>query len=394
MKYSDIEIGLKSEISHTITQEDLNKFVDLTGDNNKLHVDKEYASNTNFKKPVVHGMLGASFISTIIGTKIPGNGALWFSQSLEFVYPVRIGDTILITAEVKKKIDKENIIELETNIYNQNKQLVTKGYAKVKVIEQIEKVKEEKINRRKVALVIGSTGGIGEAVVKKLVEDGFDIALHYNSNQDKACDMHKEIISINRITKSFPIQANIRNPHEVERLVEKALHYFNNIDVVVNCATISIPAIPILDLTWQDWQNQIDSHIKSTFLIIQKIIPSMIKNGSGKIINIGSMAVDKPNAKWSHYITAKAGLEGLTKALAFELAPKGINVNMVTPSLVNTELTSDIPEKTKLLIASQTPLRRLATTEDVANTISFLASDKADFITGENIRLNGGQVMI
>ena len=111
MKYNDIKIGDKEKLNHVITSEDIEKFVDLTGDDNKLHVDEKYASKTNFKKPVVHGMLGASFISTIIGTKLPGDGALWFSQSLEFLLPVRVGDTLTIFAEVIKKNDKEKIIE-------------------------------------------------------------------------------------------------------------------------------------------------------------------------------------------------------------------------------------------------------------------------------------------
>lgn len=120
----------------------------------------------------------------------------------------------------------------------------------------------------------------------------------------------------------------------------------------------------------------------------------MIENGKGKIINIGSLAADKPNSDWSHYITAKSALVGLTRSLAFELAPKGIRINMVTPGLISTDLTADVPEKTKLITAAQTPLRRLALTADVAGAISFLASPKSNFITGENIRINGGQVML
>jgi len=93
-KYDSIQIGDTAELKHTITQSDIDKFVDLTGDDNKLHVDKDYASTTSFKKPVAHGMLGASFISTIIGTKLPGDGALWYAQNLEFLQPVRIGDEL------------------------------------------------------------------------------------------------------------------------------------------------------------------------------------------------------------------------------------------------------------------------------------------------------------
>ena len=189
MKYSEINIGDKETLSHVITKEDIGKFVELTGDDNKLHIDEKFASRTNFKKPVVHGMLGASFISTIIGTKLPGDGALWFSQTLEFLLPVRIGDTLSVVAEVIKKYDKDQIVELKTEISNQNKQVVTRGVAKVKVIEQ-EIVKEEEIiapsNLKKSALIIGGTGGIGAAVCIQLAKDGFDIVLHYNSNKSKA----------------------------------------------------------------------------------------------------------------------------------------------------------------------------------------------------------------
>jgi len=136
-KYDSIKLGDTAEIKHVITNEDLSKFVDLTGDDNRLHVDKNYAKNTSFKKQVVHGMLGASFISTIIGTKLPGDGALWYSQSLEFLLPVRIGDIITVKAEVIKKNDRNRSVELITDIYNQNNKKVTAGISKVKIIEQL-----------------------------------------------------------------------------------------------------------------------------------------------------------------------------------------------------------------------------------------------------------------
>ena len=112
-KYYEINVGDKETLTHTITKTDIEKFVQLTGDDNLLHVDENFASKTQFKKPVVHGMLGASFISTIIGTKLPGDGALWFSQSLEFLLPVRIGDVLTVVAEVLRKYEKEQIIELK-----------------------------------------------------------------------------------------------------------------------------------------------------------------------------------------------------------------------------------------------------------------------------------------
>lgn len=393
-KYSEINVGDKETLSHTITKTDIEKFVQLTGDDNRLHVDEKFASKTQFKKPVVHGMLGASFISTIIGTKLPGDGALWFSQSLEFLLPVRIGDALTVTAEVIKKNDKEQIIELKTEIHNQNRQIVTKGIAKVKVIEtevaQLEV--EQKEDGPKTALVIGGTGGIGKATCIQLAKDGFNVIIHYNKNKVLAEEIKLEVEKHKQ--KAIIVSADILNDADIKDLISKGMRAFTKIDVVANCAATVIPNIKFQDLVWNDFLQQIELNIKSTFNIIQAVVPEMIKNGYGKIINIGSLSAEKPNADWSHYITAKSALIGLTKSLAFELAPKGIRINMVTPSLVNTELTADIPEKIKLLTAAQTPLRKLALAEDVAGVISFLASGKSDFLAGENIRVNGGQVMI
>lgn len=393
-KYSEINVGDKETLSHKITKSDIEKFVQLTGDDNRLHVDAKFASTTQFKKPVVHGMLGASFISTIIGTKLPGDGALWFSQSLEFLLPVRIGDELTVTAEVLKKNDKEQIIELKTEIHNQNRQIVTKGIAKVKVIEtDITPVEiDKKDDAPKTALVIGGTGGIGKTTCIQLAKDGFNVIIHYNKNKNLAEEIKLEVEKHKQ--KAIIVSADILNDADIKEMISKCIRAFDKIDVLANCAAKVIPNIKFQDLVWTDFLQQIELNIKSTFTIIQAVVPEMIKNGYGKIINIGSLSAEKPNADWSHYITAKSALIGLTKSLAFELAPKGIRINMVTPSLVNTELTADIPEKIKLLTAAQTPLRRLSLATDVAGVISFLASDKSDFLAGENVRVNGGQVMI
>jgi 3-oxoacyl-[acyl-carrier protein] reductase len=395
MRFNEINIGDKEKLTHVITSDDIEKFVDLTGDDNKLHVDEKFASKTNLKVPVVHGMLGASFISTIIGTKIPGDGALWFSQSLEFLIPIRVGDKITVIAEVIKKNDKEKIIELKTDIYNQNRQIVTRGVAKVKVIETEHSIPDSSESpglTTKIALVVGGTGGIGRATCIQLAKDGFNVIIHYNKNKNLARSIKTEIENLDR--KAIILTADILNDDDIKELIAKSIRSFEKIDVVVNCAAAPIPTIKFQDLLWTDFLKQIDLNVKSTFSIIKEVLPVMLKGGYGKIINIGSSSVDRPNNDWAHYITAKAALTGLIKSLALELAPKGIRINMVTPSLIDTELTAEIPEKVKLLTAAQTPLRRLANTSDVAGVISFLASEKSDFLSGENIRVNGGQIMI
>lgn len=394
MKYEEIFVGQKETLSHKVTQSDIEKFVDLSGDDNKLHVNKEFAAKTSFKKPVVHGMIGASFISTIIGTKIPGDGALWFSQTLEFLLPVRVGDEITVIAEVTKKIDRDRTIELNVEIQNQNRQVVTRGISKVKVLEELEQAVEEvkAENTKKVALVVGATGGIGSAVAKALAADGYDVILHYHSNKDKANQIKKEIEE-KTDSKAYVISANIHSEKDIEELVSQSMREVYRIDCFVNCASTPIPPINVADLTWEDFEKQMDLNIKINLSFIKKLLPQMTERKYGKIIAVGSLFSDKPNPNLVHYVTAKAALEGFTRAMAFELAPKGIRVNMVSPSMIATDLTADIPEKMKLLSAMQTPLRRLALPEDVAGAVSFLASEKSDYLSGEVIRINGGQIM-
>lgn len=393
-KFEAINIHEKAEIRHIVTQEDINTFVELTGDDNKLHTDKEYARRTAFKKPVVHGMLGASFISTIIGTKLPGDGALWFAQNLEFLLPVHVGDELTIRAEVTKKIDNMQAIELLTEIFNQHKQKVTTGTAKVKIVEKKESTKqsEEPEPLKKVALVIGGTGGIGSAACLQLAKDGFDVAIHYLNNRELAESLKKQITVLGR--NALTVSADIANAEQTKEMVAGIVRKFGTITVLVNCATIKIPAIKFAALEWSDIQNHFDVNIRGNFNLLKCILPIMELQKYGKIIHITTQFIEAPPPELLPYITAKAALQGFSKALAVELAPKGIRVNMVSPGMTETDLISDIPDKIRLLTAARTPLRRLARPQDVAAAIGFLASEQSDYLVGETIRINGGQVMI
>jgi len=393
-KFDSINIGDKAELTHQITEADIENFVKLTGDDNKLHTDKNFASRTPYKKTVAHGMLGASFISTVIGTKLPGDGAMWFAQNLEFLLPVRVGDQITVTAEVIKKVARGQIIEMKTDIFNQNNQKVTGGYAKIKVFQVEKSIDDcERTNIEKpVALVIGATGGIGKATCLQLAKDGFNLAIHYYKNKDIANEISAEVNALGR--KSIVVKADIRYVEQVEELVIKTVRSLDTITVLANCSTASVPAIKLSNLEWDIMELHFDINVKGAFNIQKFVVPIMKLNKYGKIINITTQAIEKPNSGWLHYITAKSALHGFSKALAFELAPNGITVNLVSPGMTDTDLIADISEETRLITAAQTPMRRIAKAEDIAAAISFLASKKADFITGETIRVNGGQIMI
>jgi len=392
-KFDSIHLGQSATIQHKISIEDIEKFVSLTGDDNKLHVDKEYASKTDFKIPVVHGMLGASFISTVIGTRLPGDGALWYSQTLEFIRPVRVGDTIKIIATVILKNEKARSIELKTDILNQHNQIVTTGIAKVKIINQIlDNPIQSSIEDKKVVLVLGSTGGIGSATAVNLAQNGFDIILHYYTNKERAIEIQSKIHKIGK--NANVMQADLLNEKSIIEMTLNIKRLNPYITGIVNCSTTKIPSIKFQDLNWDYMQEQFDINIRSSFILLKELIPLMETKKYGKIVFLTTQAIETPNSEWLHYITAKASLHGFAKALAVEFSSKGIRFNMVSPSLTDTELVSDIPKRVKMLIEAKTPLRKLCTIEDIANCISFLMLPKSDFLTGETIRLNGGQFML
>jgi 3-oxoacyl-[acyl-carrier protein] reductase len=393
-RFDDIKVGDGAKLVHIITGEDVQKFVDLTGDDNRIHVDSEYASHTAFKKPLAHGMLGASFISTIIGTKLPGDGALWFSQNLEFILPVRVGDEITVTAQVINKYEREQIIELQTDIFNQNSQKVTSGTAKVKLVEPLDKSADVNCRcRQKIALVVGASGGIGRAVSLRLAEDGFDIALHCFTNKEEAKDLKAKIEGIGR--KCHIYSANITEHNQMQQMVNDVLRHFETISVYVNCATIKVASCTFMSLEWKEVQSHFDVNVKGAFIAAKCILPVLQNQKYGRLINFVTQYIEgTPPAGLLAYVTAKSALSGFTKALAVECAPFGITVNMISPGMTDTSLIADIPEKARLMAAARTPLRRLARPADIAGAVSYLASENADFVTGETIRINGGQLML
>lgn len=390
-RFDEITVGQVAELEHTVTQKDLERFVELSGDDNRLHVDAEYAARTSFKKPVAHGMLGVSFISTIIGTRLPGDGALWFSQNLEFLLPVRVGDKLTVRAEVLRKIDQMKAIELQTEILNQHGQKVTTGVAKVKVIEQEAEPGAEPEPPRPVALVVGGSGGIGSAVCRELAANGFDVAVHGLNNVGRAETIARAVEETGQ--KALVIAADIRDEAEVEDMIRQVKRHLGAITVVVNCTTAPMIPVKWTDVAWRDFDAHFQTALKGALYLVKHVTPLMEAVGYGKIIHVSAQTIDAPMGNMLPFITAKSALKGFSKALAIELASKGIRVNMVAPGMTDTDQLADIPERVRLMAASRTPLRRLARPEDIAGVVAFLASSQSDFMTGETVRVNGGQAM-
>lgn len=382
-------IGEKAELSKTITLDDIQQFVQLSGDDNKLHVDREFAQKTSFKKPVAHGMIGTSFISNVIGTKLPGDGALWFSQTIDFLLPAREGDTLTVQAEVIEIHNREKILTLKTEIYNQNKKLITTGIAKVKFIELLDEENLKNCNEKK-ALVIGASGGIGYATAIKLAKEGFELILHYNKNRKTIETLQNELKKLN--IKTYIVSGNLLTKDGIETVVESVKRNFGKLTHFVNCSTTQLSTMVFEKNSIEDLYMQLDINIKSNFLLVQKLLPLFSLN-YGKIVFLSTIYTDNPPKEMLSYVTAKSALEGFAKSLAIELANRGIRVNVVSAGMTDTDLIADVPKKTKLLTVANTPLKKIAQPNDIANSIWFLLSENSDHITGEIVRVNGGQVM-
>jgi 3-oxoacyl-[acyl-carrier protein] reductase len=391
--YEQIQVGDRQQLVKVIGPADIRKFVEMTGDDNPLHVDRDFAETTSFKDVVVHGMLGASFISTVIGTKLPGPGALWVAQSMEFLLPVRLGDELTISCTVLKKHDRDRLLELETRIVNQDQQTVLMGTGKVKVlIPKPAAITEVPVEHPRVAIVTGGAGGIGRSICLRLAREGYPVVVNYRSDREGALRVVAEIEAAQG--QAVAIQGDVMVPEEVERVHRKAVQAFGSVGILVHNASSRIHPKPFERMAWEDFQQHLDVQLKGAFLLAKACLPDMAAQRFGRIVNIASqVTAGAPTLNWTGYATAKAALGMLSRYLAAEFGPAGVTVNCVAPGMTETAFIGDIPEKVQLMIARQTPMRRLALPADIASAVTFLVAPESAYITGQTLGVNGGSFM-
>lgn len=393
-KIQDYHIGDREQVQHTITTEDVQQFAQLTGDYNPLHLDQNFAKDTTFKKPVVYGMLSASFISTLIGMKIPGPGALWTSQTLEFLHQVYVGDTIFIEAVVKQLSVAANTMVLKITAKNQNEQDVLKGEATVQLL-QVERSQAEanEEKRRKICLVTGGASDIGAAIIRTLVKQGFAVALNYSHSSAKAVYLRDSLQSEGEI---YLYQADVTDLSQVETMVQRIEADLGTITAVVHCAAPHNIIQPFDKVEWNQIKQQFSVQIGGLYNCMKKVLPQMVENKiAGRIVCIASIATDDiPPAHQYDYVIAKAALTAFAKSLAVEYSPKGIAVNLVAPGMTETERIADMPQKAKLMTKMQSPSRALIQPTDIAQAVGFLLEQNTCAITGETVRVCGGIRMI
>ncbi|WP_329383266.1 3-oxoacyl-[acyl-carrier-protein] reductase [Anaerofustis butyriciformans] len=243
---------------------------------------------------------------------------------------------------------------------------------------------------RKTAVVTGASRGIGKAIALALAKDGFNVVINYNGNKEKAEQVKKECedYGVNAIT----VKANVADFTESENLIKEAVSTFGSIDVLVNNSGITKDTL-LLRMKEEDFDSVIDVNLKGTFNTIKHAARQMMKQRNGSIINMSSVVGISGNAGQINYAASKAGVIGLTKSVARELASRGIRANAVAPGFIETDMTDELNDKAKEEILKTIPLNDTGKSEDVANLVAFLASEKSRYITGQVIHVDGGMLM-
>ena len=241
----------------------------------------------------------------------------------------------------------------------------------------------------KKVIVTGASGGIGKEIAKNFASNGYQTICFYNSNKDGVKELENWAFANNIKGAIYPVKVNLSSPVSISNAYKKLIEKFKSIDVLVNNAGISLTKL-ITDTSLEEWNKVFDINMKSVFLLTNLVLEQMISKKNGKIINISSMWGVHGASMEVAYSASKSALIGYTKALAKEVGPSNINVNCVCPGLIDTKMNAHLSKEELSSLIDCTPLSRIGTPKDVANLVTFLASESANFITGECITIDGG----
>ncbi|MGM0844565.1 MAG: 3-oxoacyl-[acyl-carrier-protein] reductase [Bacillota bacterium] len=242
----------------------------------------------------------------------------------------------------------------------------------------------------KTALVTGASRGIGREIALELARQGANVAVNYAGSEAKANEVAEEIKALGR--EAFAIQCNVADGESVQTMVKETISRFGSLDILVNNAGITRDNL-LMRMKESEWDDVIDTNLKGVFLCTKAASRQMMKQRSGRIINISSIVGISGNPGQANYVAAKSGVIGLTKTTARELAPRGITANAVAPGFISTDMTDELSEDVKSDMLKGIPLSRFGEAKDIAKVVSFLASEDSSYMTGQTLHVDGGMVM-
>lgn len=243
----------------------------------------------------------------------------------------------------------------------------------------------------RVALVTGASRGIGRGIARRLALDGAAVAVNYRTDQDGAEAVVREISSAGGT--AIAVQGDVAVADDAARLVDTAVKDLGGLHILINNAGVASDMLTVR-LSEAEWDRVLDTDLKGAFLTTKVALRPMMRQRYGRIINVASVVAFTGNAGQSSYAAAKAGLVGLTKSVAREVATRGITANVVAPGLIDTAMTEALPEEVRRWMLDQVPMERAGAVEDVAAAVSFLAGGEANYITGHVLKVDGGMVMV
>lgn len=246
------------------------------------------------------------------------------------------------------------------------------------------------MENKKVALITGGSRGIGKAIAIKFAKEGYNLVINYVSDKTNLEELENEFKQYD--SEVLFVKADVSKFDECEEMVKQSIEKFGQIDVLVNNAGITKDNL-LLRMSVEDFEKVIDINLKGTFNVTKNVVPYMMKKRTGKIVNLASVVGISGNAGQCNYAASKAGIIGFTKSIAKELASRNILANCVAPGFIDTDMTSVLSDSVKENINAQIPLKKMGSSEDVANLVYFLAGEENTYVTGQVINVDGGMLM-